>query len=82
MIEGRSSADPLLGLGVDEADSEAWSSELRVELGELTEELLAEGPPPLGSLFEHVFAEPTDRLREQAEGLSAHLARFASGEID
>lgn len=82
LIEGRTTTDPLAALSVAAADVEAWTQGLQAELRELTDQLLAEGPPTLASLFEHVFAELTPRLQEQRAQLESHRARFASGEID
>lgn len=44
--------------------------------------LLAEGPPADGTLFDHVYAEPTAQLTEQRRGHLAHRQRFASGVVD
>jgi len=83
LIEGRTTTDPLLALdAAPPALVEAWTQALQGELRGLVEQLLAEGPPSLATLFEHVFAELTPRLREQRDQLQSHRARFASGEID
>ncbi len=82
IVDGRTGADPLASLGAPAADVEAWTQALTSELKDAAEAVLAEGPPQLASLFEHVFAEPTERLNEQRTQLEAHRARFASGEID
>ena len=82
MIEGLTGADPLDALNPSAAAVESWTVQLETELRDAADVLLAEGPPPLASLFEDVFAATTDRLNEQRAGLEAHTARFGAGVID
>ncbi len=90
IIEGITGADPLVAVearlsedGVDVAAARrAIESPLRAELNSALTSLLAEGPPAAHTLFDNVFAEPDDRLREQNDGLARHTARFGDGTID
>ncbi len=52
------------------------------EIRERVEELLAEGAPDTGSIFEDVFATPSPQLHAQRVSLETHRRRFAGGVID
>lgn len=57
----------------DAAREEALVAELNQEISEAIAAAEAAGPPPMESLVEEVFAEPTWALREQFEELQASL---------
>ena len=56
----------------------AFDSEVRGHL----DSLLAEPPPGDGTLFDHVFVDPTPQLDEQRKVHLVHRQRFASGVVD
>lgn len=90
IIEGITGADPLASVearltadGVDVAAARREiAGPLQAELKAALTSLQAEGPPATHTLFDHVFAEPDARLREQHNGLARHTARFGDGTID
>lgn len=90
IIEGVTGGDPLEALevklraaGLDpHALRRAVATPLAVELRDVWTELQAEGPPPLATIFDNVFASLDGRLEEQRDRSLRHRARFGDGTVD